>query len=266
MLERLRARTVVGGDHQHRGVDLARPDEHVADQPVVPGDVDEVELDPVVEREMGVADVDGHPAALLLGQPVGVDAGQRAQQRGLAVVDVAGRADDDGHARPARAWAIAPPSASSASGSTVRRSSTTRSSSMRPMTAGLASTERGEQPVRRARLERDPERGERLAGQRAATDRRAEVDDRRARDRAVAASASARARSVVGRGRDHPPDGDGLDRAARAVQPQRQRRRRRAWPCPAASPGRAGRVASGRPGRPARPPARPAARRRACRR
>ena len=50
MLERLRPRTVVGGDDEHRGVDLPGPDEHVADQPVVPRDVDEVELDAVVGR------------------------------------------------------------------------------------------------------------------------------------------------------------------------------------------------------------------------
>ena len=136
VLERLRPRTVVGGDDQQRGIDLAGPDEHVADQLVVPRHIDEVELGPVVEREVRIADVDGHPAALLLGQPVGVDAGQRAQQRGLAVVDVPGRADDDGHARRSRAWVMAAPRAPSASGSTVRRSRTTRSSSIRPMTAG----------------------------------------------------------------------------------------------------------------------------------
>ena len=98
VFERLRARAVVGRDDQHRGVDLAGADEHVADQLVVPRDVDEVELGAVVEREVRVADVDRHPAPPFLGQPVGVDAGQRAEQRRLAVVDVAGRADDDGHA------------------------------------------------------------------------------------------------------------------------------------------------------------------------
>ena len=44
VLDGLGPRPVVGGDDQQRGVDLARPDEHVADQPVVPRDVDEVEL------------------------------------------------------------------------------------------------------------------------------------------------------------------------------------------------------------------------------
>ena len=45
--------------------------------------------DAVVESEVGVADIDRHPAPPLLRQPVGVDAGQRPQQRRLAVIDVA---------------------------------------------------------------------------------------------------------------------------------------------------------------------------------
>ena len=88
---RLGARAVVGGHDQHRRIDLARPDEHVADQPVVARDVDEVELVAVGQRQVRVADVDRHPAPPLLGQPVGVDPGQRPQQRRLAVVDVARR-------------------------------------------------------------------------------------------------------------------------------------------------------------------------------
>ena len=61
--------------------------------------------DAVGQAQVGVPDVDRHAAPPLLRQPVGVDAGQRAQEGGLAVVDVAGRADDDGHAgvgRPRR--------------------------------------------------------------------------------------------------------------------------------------------------------------------
>ena len=56
-------RPVVGRDDQQRGVDLARPDEHVADEPVVPGDVDEVDDRAVRQREVRVADVDRHARA-----------------------------------------------------------------------------------------------------------------------------------------------------------------------------------------------------------
>ena len=53
VLERLCPRTVVGRDDEHRGVDLPRADQHVADQPVVARDVDEVELGAVVEARGG---------------------------------------------------------------------------------------------------------------------------------------------------------------------------------------------------------------------
>ena len=46
--------------------------------------------------EVGKADIDGDAAPLLLFQPVGIGAGERAHQGALAVVNVAGGADDDG--------------------------------------------------------------------------------------------------------------------------------------------------------------------------
>ena len=44
---------------------------------------------------MRESDIDGDAAALFFFQPVRVDAGQGLHQRGLAVVDVPRRADDD---------------------------------------------------------------------------------------------------------------------------------------------------------------------------
>jgi hypothetical protein len=60
----------------------------------VPGDVDEAETDipQIEERE---PEVDGDAPALFFLEAVGVRPGQRLDQRGLAVVNVAGRADDD---------------------------------------------------------------------------------------------------------------------------------------------------------------------------
>src|SRR3712207_9145657 len=46
------------------------------------------------QRRPGEAEVDGQPAAALLLPPVGLHAGERADQRRLAVVDVAGSRDD----------------------------------------------------------------------------------------------------------------------------------------------------------------------------
>ena len=77
---RLGPRPVIGGDDEQRGVDLARTDEHVPDQPVVAGHVDEVELGPSGSVEVGIADVDRHPPPALLGQPVRVDPGQGPEQ------------------------------------------------------------------------------------------------------------------------------------------------------------------------------------------
>jgi len=51
----------------------------------------------LVQRRERVAELDGDAARLLLGQVGGVDARERAQQRGLAVVDVA--CGTDQHAR-----------------------------------------------------------------------------------------------------------------------------------------------------------------------
>ena len=51
------------------------------------------------QGEPGEAEVDGHRPRLLLGQAVGVDAGQRLDEGRFAVVDVAGGADDE---RPGR--------------------------------------------------------------------------------------------------------------------------------------------------------------------
>jgi hypothetical protein len=96
VLARLRHDPVVGRDHQHDQVDAGRAGDHVLDEALVPGDVDDADLAAVGQREAREAQVDRHAALLLLLQPVGVDAGQGLDQRRLAVVDVAGGTDDDG--------------------------------------------------------------------------------------------------------------------------------------------------------------------------
>ena len=58
-----------------------------------PGHVDEREPAAVGQLERRVAEVDRDPALLLLGQPVGVLAGQRPDEPRLAVVDVPRGAD-----------------------------------------------------------------------------------------------------------------------------------------------------------------------------
>ena len=58
------------------------------------GDIDEAEHLAAGQRHVGITEVDRNSPQLLLFEPIGVDVGQLAHQRGLAVVDVAGGADD----------------------------------------------------------------------------------------------------------------------------------------------------------------------------
>ena len=63
---------------------------------------------PSGEVEVREAELDGDAALLLLLEPIGVDAGERAHQRRLAVVDVTGGADDHARDRGAATPAPAP--------------------------------------------------------------------------------------------------------------------------------------------------------------
>ena len=96
MLARLGHHAVVGRHHHQREVDGPHPRQHVAHEPLVPGDVDEAEHVIRIERVVREPEVDGEPPLLLLGEAIGVDPGERAHQRGLAVVDVTGGCDDHG--------------------------------------------------------------------------------------------------------------------------------------------------------------------------
>ena len=75
-------------------VDAVGAGQHVAHEALVAGHVDERGDEPVPEVEVGEAEVDGDAPLLLLLQAVGVGAGEGADEGALAVVDVAGRADD----------------------------------------------------------------------------------------------------------------------------------------------------------------------------
>ena len=96
----LRLDRFVGRDHQQHQIDPAHSRQHVAHEALVPGHIDEPEPQSVAaghgQFKIGKADVDGDAAPLFFLKPVGVNAGERLDQRGLAVVDVAGGADDDG--------------------------------------------------------------------------------------------------------------------------------------------------------------------------
>ena len=81
---------LVGRDDEEDQADRPHAGQHVADEALVARHVHEAHLAPGRERAPRVAQVDREATALLLDEAVGVDARQRCNERGLAVIDVAG--------------------------------------------------------------------------------------------------------------------------------------------------------------------------------
>ncbi len=94
VLAGLRHHALVGRHHQERPIDAGRAGNHGVDQPLMPGDVHEVQLE-VILAQLGEAEVDGDPPFPFLREPVTVGAGECLDQGGLAVIDVTGGAEDD---------------------------------------------------------------------------------------------------------------------------------------------------------------------------
>ena len=99
----LRHRAFVGGHAEHRHVDAAGGGDHRAQEALVAGNVDHAGGADPGQIEVRVPGFQRDAAALLLGQPIGVDPGERLHQRRLAVIDVAGGADDDAERASRRA-------------------------------------------------------------------------------------------------------------------------------------------------------------------
>ena len=93
MFARLRLDGLVGGDDEQQQIDAACSGQHILDEALMPGDIDKARR----LREVREAQIDGNAAALFLFETIGIDAGEGADQRRLAVVDVSGGADDERH-------------------------------------------------------------------------------------------------------------------------------------------------------------------------
>ena len=135
MLFGLRHPALVGGHDEQCDVDGLDPGEHVLQEPLVPGHVDERDLARGSECGPGEPEIDGQPAFLLFGPAVGVTSCERLDQGRLAVVDMARGPDQR---QPATMSAIT----SSSSSATARRSRIRSFSILRVSTGWLA-------PIRR---------------------------------------------------------------------------------------------------------------------
>src|SRR5216683_2371373 len=94
MLLALRHHAVVGCDREQHEVHPMRTGKHVADEPLMARDVDHARARPVPEREIREPEVDRNAALLLFLETVGILISERLDQRGLAMVDMTGGADN----------------------------------------------------------------------------------------------------------------------------------------------------------------------------
>ena len=99
MLFGLRLDAFFGGDDKHHSIDASCARKHIADKQLVPRNIDEADAQwAIVSRrcvERSKSQIDGDAPALLLRQAIGVNTGQRADERGFAVVDVTRCSDDE---------------------------------------------------------------------------------------------------------------------------------------------------------------------------
>ncbi len=94
MLLALRHHAVVGGDGEEHQVHPMRAGQHVADESLMAGHVHQTRARAAGQGEIGEAEVDGDPALFFLFEAVGFLPGQSFDERGLAVINVAGGADN----------------------------------------------------------------------------------------------------------------------------------------------------------------------------
>ena len=95
MLRRLRHRSLVRRDAEHRHVDAEGGADHRTEEALVAGNVHDARDADAGKVQVRIPGFERDAAALLLGQAVGVDSGQRLDERRLAMIDVPCRSDDD---------------------------------------------------------------------------------------------------------------------------------------------------------------------------
>src|SRR5271155_1994054 len=94
MLFTLRHYAVIGRNREEHQVDTMGASQHVADKPFMPWHIDHACASAIRQTEPSEAEVNRDAAILLFLKAVSVLTGERLDQRGLAMVDMAGCADN----------------------------------------------------------------------------------------------------------------------------------------------------------------------------
>ncbi len=94
MFPRLRHDAFIGSNDQHDQIDAADPRQHVFYESLMARNVHDTCVD-VIENQLGEPELDGDAAFFFLFEAVGVCAGQCFDERGFAVINVAGGSDDN---------------------------------------------------------------------------------------------------------------------------------------------------------------------------
>ena len=90
----LRHHTVVSGYSEQNEIDPVGASQHIADEAFMAGDIDDTSAATVRKIDPGKAQFNRDAAILLLLEAVGILSGERLDERGLAMVDMAGGADN----------------------------------------------------------------------------------------------------------------------------------------------------------------------------
>ena len=81
-------------DHEQREVDTAHACQHVFDEMLMSGDIDDADFAATGQSEPSETQIDRKAARLLFSQAIGVDPGECADQSTFAMVNVSRSADD----------------------------------------------------------------------------------------------------------------------------------------------------------------------------
>src|SRR5688572_18921656 len=94
MFARLRHRSFIRGDHEEREIDTAGAREHGAHERLVAGHVHDSDDLTVGKLQWREAEIDRDAAAFFFRKTIRVDASERVDEGGLAVIDVSGGTED----------------------------------------------------------------------------------------------------------------------------------------------------------------------------